>query len=115
MAENVKTINWTSVNERIEKDCGIPKSTSQEVLNALNKVTDDIAKEEAPNLKENDVLVIKNPHCATVLKHLGAHTETDEKGRKYEVSASIGVHMTPRQEFVAIANTGFKCERKEIK
>lgn len=114
MAES-KKIAWTKVCETIEKEQGIPKATCQEVFNGATTVIGKILKDESPQLKENESLVITTPLAAIVAKHVPAHTEKDDKGKEYECSAAIGLTASLPTEFLSIANTGFSVTRKEIK
>lgn len=110
-----KKIAWTKVCDTIEKEQGIPKATCQEVFNGATTVIGKILKDESPQLKEGDSLVISTPIAAIVAKHVPAHTEKDEKGKEYECSAAIGLAASLPTEFLDIANAGFALTRKEVK
>jgi hypothetical protein len=113
MAET-KKVPWTKVCETTEKDCGIPKATIQEVFNGVHTTISNIIKDEAKELKDNDVLSITTPIASYVCKNIPAHVEKDEKGKEWECSQAIGLHVAAPTQFLEIANSGFSCTRKAL-
>lgn len=109
-----KKIKWVSVVEQTEKDCGIPKATIQEVFNGVNTTIGNIVKDETKNLGENECLNVVTPIASYVFKHIPEHVEKDEKGKEWNCSAAVGVHVSAPDSLLQIANTGFACTRKAI-
>lgn len=111
---DTKKVNWTKVCDQTEKDCGIPKSTIQEVFNGVNTTITNIVKDEVKGLKDNDVLSIATPTANYVFKKLPERVEKDEKGKEWQCSPAIAVAVAAPQSLLDIANTGFTCTRKAL-
>lgn len=111
---DTKKVNWTKVCDQTEKDCGIPKSTIQEVFNGVNTTITNIVKDEVKSLKDNDVLSIATPTANYVFKKLPEHVEKDEKGKEWQCSPAVAVAVAAPQSLLDIANTGFTCTRKAL-
>jgi hypothetical protein len=110
---NVTKIGWSDIAKDIDKSVGIPAKTSNEVMNAVSKYITQTIKEKGPK-KEGDTLFIKTPIAAYAIQHVAPHIEVDKKGKKYEVTESVGFGVTAPNDWVNLANEGFTLSRKEV-
>jgi hypothetical protein len=109
----VSKISWTELVKQVDTNQGVSAKTVQESFEAVNREVTHIIKESGPK-KVGDVLVIKTPIAAIGLKFIPEHQITDEKGKKFKITQGVGVSMTPPNDYVTLANDGFKMEKKAI-
>ena len=115
MAEKgtVTRINWSDLVKQTDSNQGVSAKTIQESFDAVNREVTSIIKESGPK-KEGDSLVIKTPIAALGLKFIPEHEITDDKGKKFKITSGVGLSTTPPNEYVRLANAGFKMEKKAI-
>ena len=109
----ITTVSWQELVTNVEKNQGVPKKTTQEAFNAVDKEIKSIIKESRP--KDGQLLVVKTPIVAFAFDHAPAHTEVDKSGTKWSLSESIRAIATLPTEYVNCANEGFALVRKKLK
>jgi hypothetical protein len=110
----ITKVSWTDFAKDIEKNQGIPVGTLNESMNAVKKEMEKYIKDKRPT-KPNEMVVIKTPICGYAMRYIDKYVQTDEKGKKFEVSESVGFTTSAPKSWSDLANEGFKLEKKLIK